>query len=124
MTGHNTADYPSDRRSESRQPSNRFHSVELKLSTLPIYLFKIKDISSNGACFMVKEGSAILKHLKVGQILSMRYHAEDEKEPSEVFKSEIKYIEKADEGPFKGHYGVGILLLKRQNESEFEGIIE
>ncbi len=124
MTRQNSADYPSERRSESRQPSIKFHSVELKLSTLPIYLFKLKDISSNGACFMVKEGSAILEHLEVGQILSMRYHAEDEKEPSEVFKSEIKYIEKTVEGPFKDHYGVGILLLERQNGSDFEDTME
>ena len=104
----------SDRRSEPRKPSRKFHSVEMKLSSLPIYLFKLKDISSNGASFLVKEGSSILKHLKVGQILDMRYHSEDEMEPSEIFKSEIKYIEKNLEGPFNGHYSVGIMRLEKQ----------
>lgn len=104
----------SDRRSEPREPSRKFHSVEMKLSSLPIYLFKLKDISSKGASFLVKEGSSILKHLKVGQILDMRYHSEDEMEPSEIFKSEIKYIEKNHEGPFNGHYSVGIMLLEKQ----------
>ena len=70
--------YLTDRRAEPRRSSERFHSVEMKLASLPIYLFKLKDVSANGACFMVKEGSAILRHLKVGQILNMRYHAEDE----------------------------------------------
>ncbi len=104
----------SDRRSEAREPSRKFHSVEMKLSSLPIYLFKLKDISSKGASFLVKEGSSILKHLKVGQILDMRYHSEDEMEPSEIFKSEIKYIKKNHEGAFNGHYSVGIMLLEKQ----------
>ena len=108
------AKYHSDRRSEVREPVNHFHSVEMKLASLPIYLFKLKDVSSNGACFMVKEGSAILMNIKVGQILILRYHATDEMKTSEVFKSEIKYITKALENPYKGHYAVGIRLLEKQ----------
>ncbi len=104
----------SDRRSEPREPSIKYHSVEMKLASLPIYLFKLKEVSSNGACFMVKEESAILKHLKVGQVLNMRYHTDDEMEPSQVFRSEIKHITKALENPYKGHYAVGIRLLERQ----------
>jgi hypothetical protein len=113
-----------DRRLEPREPSRKFHSVEMKLASLPIYLFKLKDISSNGACFWVKEGSSILKHFKVGQILNMRYHSEDESKPFEVFKSEIKYIEKNIEGPLKGHYSVGIQLLERQARANLEGEYE
>ena len=120
MTEEIAAKYPSDRRSEPREPSNKFHSVEMKLASLPIYLFKLKDISANGTCFLVKEGSAILKHLKVGQILIMRYHAEDETEPTEVFRSEIKYIKNNLEGPLKGHYSVGIMLLEKLNPLDLQ----
>jgi hypothetical protein len=109
-----------DRRSEPRGPSKRFHSVEMKLASLPIYLFKLKDISSSGACFLVKENSSILKHLRIGQILNMRYHPEDEMKPPEVFKSEIKYIEKNLEGPFNGHYSIGIKLLEKQSQTNLE----
>jgi len=108
-----SAEYPSERRSEPRQPSKRFHSVEMKLASLPIYLFKLKDVSANGASFMIKEGSAILEHLHVGQILNMRYNADDEAEPSEVFKSEIKHITKATEKPYIGHYLVGIIIREK-----------
>lgn len=124
MTEEISAKYSSDRRSEPREPSNKFHSVEMKLASLPIYLFKLKEISSNGACFMVKEGSAILKHLQVGQILNMRYHADDEKDPPEIFKSQIKHITKALENPYIGHYAVGIELLEKQthfsSQDDFE----
>ena len=114
MTDEISAKYPFDRRAETRQPTKKFHSVEMKLGALPIYLFKLKEVSSNGACFMVKEESAILKHLKVGQLLNMRYHTDNEMEPPEVFRSEIKHITKALENPYKGHYAVGIRLLERQ----------
>jgi hypothetical protein len=116
MAKKTSVNHSPDRRSEPRQPSKKFHSVEMKLASLPIYLFKLKEISSNGACFMVKEGSVILKHLQVGQILNMRYHADDEVEPSEVFKSKIKHITKALENPYKGHYAVGIMLLEKQTQ--------
>ena len=118
MTEGNSAENRPDRRSAVREPSKRFHSVEMKIGSLPIYLFKLKDISSNGACFLVKEGSSILKHLKVGQVLNMKYHANDEMEPSEVFKSEIKYIQNNVEGQFKGHYSVGIMLLEKQIQTQ------
>ena len=118
MAEENSAENRPDRRSAVREPPKRFHSVEMKIDSLPIYLFKLKDISSNGACFLVKEGSSILKHLKVGQVLNMKYHANDEMEPSEVFKSEIKYIQNNVEGQFKGHYSVGIMLLEKQIQTQ------
>jgi hypothetical protein len=124
MTEDISENYSSDRRSAPRKPSKMFHSVEMKLASLPIYLFKLKDISSNGACFMVKEGSAILKHLKVGQILNMRYRVDDEMETSEVFKSEIKHITKAIENPYKGHYAVGIKLLEKQTQMNSQDDLE
>ena len=120
MTEEISAKYPSDRRAEPRQPSKKFHSVEMKLASLPIYLFKLKDISANGVCFMVKEGSAILKHLKVGQILNMRYHVEDETEPSVVFKSEIKHVTKAPEKPYKGHYLVGVMISEKLTQMNLQ----
>jgi len=109
---------PPERRSESRETSNKFHSVEMKLSNLPIYLFKLKDISSTGACFLVKERSAILQHLEVGLRLNMRYHSEDEMKPSEIFRSEIKYINKSDKKPYKGHFLVGIKILEKINSDD------
>jgi len=39
---------------------------------------------------------------------------EDETEPAEVFKSEIKYITKALEMPYTGHYLVGIMIGEKQ----------
>ena len=113
-----SAKYPSDKRAEPRQPSKKFHSVEMKLGSLPIYLFKLKDISSTGACFLINERSAILQHLEVGLRLNMRYHSEDEMKPSEIFRSEIKYINKSDKKPYVGHFLVGIEILEKINSDD------
>jgi len=109
-----------EKRKETRDRSREYHSVEMKLSSLPIYLFKLKDISSQGACFLVKEGSAILKHLEAGLILNMRYHSDEEVEPTAVFKSEIKHITKIEEKLYKGHYLVGIKIIEKQDPDNLQ----
>lgn len=109
------ANYSKNKRKETREKPKKYHSIEMKLSSLPIYLFKLKDISPHGACFLVKDGSAILKQLRVGLKMNMRYHSEGEMEPADVFKSEVKYITKYDDKTHKGHYLVGILILDKQN---------
>lgn len=114
MTEEIAAKFPADRRAEQRHPPKKFFSVEMKLAGLPIYQFKLKDVSEKGACFMVKEDSAILECLQVGQLLDMRYHSGDKTEPPEIFRSEIKHITKATEKPYKGHYLVGVMLLEKQ----------
>ncbi len=108
------AEPPDEKRREPRHAPKKFHSVEMKLAALPIYVFKLKDVSENGACFMVKEESAILEHLQVGLKLNMRYHTGDNTRPAEVFNSEIRHITKALDKPYAGHYLVGILILEKQ----------
>jgi hypothetical protein len=102
-----------ERRSEIREKVEKMQSLELKLPNLPIYVFKVKDISSNGICFLVKGDSDILNHIQVGQVLNMRCHAEDITKPSEVFISEIKHITKIDKGPYENHQLVGLMILEK-----------
>ena len=88
-------------------------SVELKLPNLPIYVFRVKDNSPNGICFLVKADSDILNHMKEGQILDLKYHTEDTTKPPEAFSSEIKHITKMDQGPYKDHQLVGLTILEK-----------
>jgi hypothetical protein len=48
----------------------------------------------------------------------MRYHSEDEMKPSEIFRSEIKYINKSDKKPYVGHFQVGIEILEKINSDD------
>ena len=112
------ARYPTDRRTDDRHLPKKFYSVEMKLAGLPIYQFKLKDVSENGVCFMVKEDSAILEYLEVALLLDMQYYSEDKTEPSEIFRSEIKHITKATEKPYKGNYMVGVMILEKQIQQD------
>lgn len=83
------------------------------MPNLPIYVFRVKDTSPGGICFLVKAGSDILNHIQEGQVLNLGYHTEDSANLSEVFTSEIKHITKMDKGPYKDHRLVGLMVLKK-----------
>jgi hypothetical protein len=103
-----------ERRSEPRTITEGLYSVEIKLGgSLPIYQFKLRDISSSGACILVREDSPILKHLSVGQKLNMKYYSTNKSNPTEYFKSKIMHITKTDSGRLKGHYLVGVLVVEK-----------
>ena len=106
--------YPGERRSEPRKTVDQFHSVEIDLGRpLPIYHFRLRDVSSKGARILVKANSEILRHLKVGQELKMKYYFKDISKPTEVLRTEIKYITKADQEPYSGHYLIGVFVLEK-----------
>ena len=103
MTEEASTENLAEKRAEARETLEKMQSLELKLPNLPIYVFRVKDKSPNGICFLVKADSDILNHIQEGQILHMRYHTEDTPKLSEGFTSEIKHITKMDNGPYKDH---------------------
>jgi hypothetical protein len=105
-----SAENPVEKRAEPRTTLEKMKSVELKLPNLPIYVFRLKDNSPNGICFLVKADSDILNHIQEGQILNLKYHTEDKTNSSEIFPSEIKHITKMDN---KDHQLVGLMILER-----------
>ena len=113
MTEKPPARNPTEKRAEARKTLEKMQSVELKLPNLPIYVFKVKDTSQNGICFLVKADSDILNHIQEGQILDLKYHTEDTAKPTEVFTCEIKYITKMDQSPYKDHRLVGLIILEK-----------
>jgi hypothetical protein len=65
-------------------------------------------------CVVVREDSDLLKHLKVGDVINLRYHAGDLKNPIVRLRTEIKHVTKQEQGRFKGHVLVGLLILEKQ----------
>ena len=103
-----------ERRSEERTLIDRYFSVEFSKKGLnSIYQFKIWNISSKGMCILVKEDSALIKHLEVGEVLDMKYYPSDYSGPIEKLKTEITHITKDAHGRFKGHYLVGLSMMKQ-----------
>ena len=102
-----------ERRSEVRTLIDKYFSVEFSKKGLDsLYHFKIWNISSKGMCIVVRQDSDTINHLSVGDILDMKYYPVDESSPAEYSKTEITHITKDDQGRFKGHYLIGLSILK------------
>ena len=105
----------SDKRSEARSRAGKYSSVEFSTNKEALtYQFKIRDIASSGIGILVNEGSAVLKSLKVGDVLNMKYYPLNLADQPEYIDTEIKHITKDEKGRFKGHYLVGLLVLEKQ----------
>ena len=103
-----------EKRSAKRAFPKGFHGAEIKLTSIPLYQFKLKDISDNGGSILVKENSAMINHLEVGQFLKIKLHLSSRADLNGYFKSKIKHITKIKEGRYKGHYSVGVQILAKQ----------
>ena len=102
-----------EKRSESRSAPEGFQSASIKLVGVPLYQFKLKDTSENGASILVKEDSFMLNYLEVGQILKIDFSSDLETDHNGDYESEIMHITKVDKGRYKGHYLVGVRILDK-----------
>ena len=109
-----TKDSSMNKRSESRDAPKGFHGASIKLVGVPLYQFKLKDTSENGASILVKEDSFMLNYLKVGQTLRINFSSDLEFDHNGNFETEIVHITKVDKGRYKGHYLVGVQILDKK----------
>ena len=103
-----------EKRSEPRKILEDYFSVEFSVSSeLPVHQFKVRDISPSGIGILVNEGSAVLAHLKVGDVLDMKYNPANASDLAKNLKTEIRHITKMEQGRYRGHYLVGMLIIER-----------
>jgi len=103
-----------EKRSEPRKILDQYFSVEFSISKmLPVHQFKVRDVSPSGIGILVNERSAVLDHLAVGKILEMKYNPRDSSDLPESLETKIGHITKIEQGKYKGHYLVGMLILKK-----------
>ena len=80
-------------KSEAKTILEEYYSVQFFLSdTGPTYLFKLRNISSNGPCILVKQDSSVFKELNVGDILNMEYNQAESSNKGKLFKTLITSI--------------------------------
>jgi len=95
---------------ESRTILDNYYSVQFSLSKMdPAYLFKLRDISNNGLCILVKQDSTVFRQLKEGDILDMEYNPTESSGPTKLFKTQIKSKNGYDR--FKGHSLVELAII-------------
>ena len=108
-----------EKRSETRTTVDEYHSVEFLLPDVEfIYQFRIWNMSTQGMCVVVRKDSELLKHLHVGDVIDLKYHPNDLKNPIVNLRTEIRHITKQEEGKFKQHSLVGLLISEKRSHGE------
>ena len=99
-------------RGESRTQSLEGGSVEFIPGANEItHHFKLKDFSSKGIGILVRKDSRVLKHLKIGDVISMKFHPDLASRVPEIHQTQIKHISEPEAGKHEGHMVVGFLIL-------------
>lgn len=103
----------SERRSEPRTAAADFFSVEINLGgAIPVYRFKLRDISDHGLCIVIKKGSPILPYLQVEGRLDLLFYSDSRDGAPRQFATEIRHITEGVPGNFQGHVLVGLRVLE------------
>ena len=103
-----------EKRRRPRQIIEKYYSVEFEIpvkDARAVYQYKIRDISDHGMCLLVREDSAVLKHMKVGDEMRMKYWPEAASGPPRQVTTRVRHITKDKQGRFKGHYLVGLYIM-------------
>jgi hypothetical protein len=102
-----------EKRSEPRRAKLRNYRIEIKFVGHPIYQFRVVNVTANGAGFLIKDDSAFLKMIEVGQMVGADFISPDGMAPSGLYEAEVKHITKLDKQEYKGHQLVGLSILKK-----------
>ena len=88
---------------------NEFTSVEFRIQSMgTIYLSKLWNTDAGELCFLIKDGSAVLKHLSIGDEFDARFMTSSAPRAPEEIRTRIHGIHLETKGRFKGHYLVGL----------------
>jgi len=99
-------------RSELRTILDKYYSVQFSLRKMdPVYLFKLRNISDNGLCILVKQDSTVFRQLKEGDILDMEYNPKEFSDPTKLLKTKITSKNCYDR--FKGHSLVELSIIDK-----------
>ena len=102
-----------ERRAKHRRTQLRNYRVEIKLIGAPIYQFRVRDVSSDGAGILIKEDSKFLNLIEIGQIVDADFISPEGTDPTGNHKVEIRHITKPNEGKHKGHFLVGLKIIEK-----------
>jgi hypothetical protein len=106
-----------EKKSGHKRRMDQYYSVEFSINGLSVpRQFKIWNIPPTAMCFLVKENSNILRGLRVGDTLRMKYYSANSAYPSDYMETAIRHIGKNDQERFKKHYLVGLEIVEGQDQ--------
>jgi hypothetical protein len=116
MVQHVTTDNPFENKYQHLRKIDGHLRAEIKISTEGLgYQFKLREIDDNQGFFFVSENSSVLKILDIGSVLEMKYWTADKTMTVKYVTAQINGIAKRSHAPFKGHYKVGLSILKTKD---------
>jgi hypothetical protein len=104
------------KRFEHRSATLRDYRLEIKFVGEPIYQFRLINVTNEGASILIKDDSAFLNMIEVGQIVDATFISPKGSNPSGIYKVQVKHISKIEETIYKDHLLVGISLLKKLDQ--------
>ena len=106
------------KRSEHRSTTSRDYRMEIKFVGVPMYQFRLINVTNEGASILVKDDSAFLKMIDVDQIADASFISPRGSNPSGPYKIQVKHVSKLGTNRYKGHRLVGISILEKLDQSE------
>lgn len=82
-----------------------------------IYQFPVWDIESTCMFILIKEDSDLLRWLRAGDQLDIKYYSNELMSPSKNMVTEIRNISKQEVGRFRGHYLVKLKAIREQDQN-------
>jgi hypothetical protein len=113
MQKDSTNNIAKEKRSQPRRAKLRNYRIEIKFVGKPIYQFRVINVTVKGAGLLIKDDSAFLKMIEVGQVVEADFISPKGTAPSGLYKAEIKHITKLDIQERRSHFLVGLSILKK-----------
>jgi hypothetical protein len=108
---------PLRKRAEPRSANLKNYRIEIKLVGEPIYQFRVINVSTKGAGILIKDNSAFLDMIEVGQIVDVNFISPESSNPSGMYTAEIKHITKTYKNERQGQQLVGLSILKNLDQT-------
>jgi hypothetical protein len=81
------------------------------------YQIKLRDFSASGLGLLVKEDSALLKYIRVGDVFSVNYHEDSDPMTVRAQTVKIRHISFPASGMPEKHMIVGLSFFEQESES-------
>jgi len=117
MQSDKTENITREKRSEHRHATSRCYRIDIKILGLPIYQFRLINVTDNGASILIKDDSAFLNMIEVDQVTDVTFISPEDSHPSGRYKIKVKHISDLNDVN-NGHRLVGISILKKLDQDK------